>query len=77
MKSLIYSGGIALVLASVAVSGAEAQKKMSYEQAFAQCKQEVGGGPLGGEGLNTSSRYAAAGSCMKRYGFRLKKKSKA
>ena len=76
MKFLICSGSIAMVLALMFVSGAQAQKKMSYEQAFAQCKQEVGGGPLGGEGLNTSSRYAAAGSCMKRYGFRLKKKSK-
>ena len=44
MKSLICSG-IALAFALASITGAEAQgKKMSYEQAFAKCKQEMGGG---------------------------------
>ena len=77
MKSLICTGSIALAFALASITGAEAQgKKMSYEQAFAKCKQEMGGGALGGEGLNTAGRYAFAGGCMKKYGFRLKKKAK-
>ena len=47
MKSLICAGGIALAFALASISGAEAQKKMSYEQAFAKCKQEMGGGAAG------------------------------
>jgi hypothetical protein len=76
MKSLICTGGIALAFALASISGAEAQK-MSYEQAFAKCKQEMGGGGgMGNESGNTAGRYAAAGGCMQKYGFRLKKKAK-
>jgi hypothetical protein len=78
MKSLICTGGIALAFAVAFVTGAEAQgKKMSYEQAFAKCKQEMGGGGMANDqGGNTAGRYAAAGGCMNKYGFRLKKKAK-
>jgi len=77
MKSWICTGGIALAFALASVTGAEAQK-LSYQQAFAKCKQEMGGGAGMGndDGGNTSGRYAAAGSCMHKYGFRLKKKAK-
>ena len=75
MKSWICTGGIALAFALASVTGAEAQK-LSYQQAFAKCKQEMGGGGLGSESLNTAGRYAAAGGCMQKYGFRLKKKAK-
>ena len=79
MKTLICAGGIALAFALASITGAEAQgKKMSYEQAFAKCKQEMGGGAGMGsyERRNTAGRYAAAGGCMNKYGFRLKKKAK-
>jgi hypothetical protein len=76
MKSLICAGGIALVFALASMTGAEAQKKMSYQDAFAKCKQEMGGGPLAGEGLNSSPRYTAMSGCMKKYGLRLKKNAK-
>ena len=44
MKSLICTGGIALAFALASVTGAEAQKKMTYQEAFAKCKQEIGAG---------------------------------
>ena len=51
---------------------------MSYEQAFAKCKQEMGGsaGMGSDQGRNTAARYSAGGACMNKYGFRLKKKAK-
>ena len=76
MKSLICTGGIALAFALASITGAEAQKKMTYQEAFAKCKQELGGGSLGSESLNTAARHSAAGGCMQKYGFRLKKKAK-
>ena len=67
---------IAAVFGVIGISDALAQKKQSYEQTFAKCKQEMGGGPLGGEGLNSGPRYTAMSGCMKKYGYRLKKSSK-
>ena len=49
---------------------------MTYQEAFAKCKQEMGGGGMGSEGLNTAARYSFAGGCMKKYGYRLKKSAK-
>ena len=77
MKALICPVTIVLALALASITGAEAQKKMTYEQAFAQCKKEMGGGGMASDqGGNTAGRYAAAGGCMQKYGFRLKKKAK-
>ena len=80
MKSLICTGGIALAFALASIGGADAQqqRKMTYQAAFAKCKQEMGGGAGMGsdQGGNTAGRYAAAGGCMNKYGFRLKKKAK-
>ena len=69
---IIISCAVALVLTAGEAAAAKT-KKLSYEDAFAKCKQELGGGPLGGEALNTAGRYSAAGGCMKKYGYRLKK----
>ena len=62
MKALICTGSIVLAFALASITGAEAQKKMTYEQAFAKCKQEMGGGAGMGsdQGGNTAGRYAAA-----------------
>ena len=78
MKSLICTGGIALAFALASIGGADAQqqRKMTYQAAFAKCKQEMGGGGMGSEGLNTAARYSFAGGCMKKYGYRLKKSAK-
>jgi hypothetical protein len=65
------------VRATGSTAGVEAAaaktKKLSYEDAFAKCKQELGGGSLGNESLNTAGRHSAAGGCMKKHGYRLKK----
>jgi hypothetical protein len=76
LRSVTSVALIAAVFGVTGISDAFAQKKQSYEQTFAKCKQEMGGGPLGGEGLNSGPRYTAMSGCMKKYGYRLKKSSK-
>ena len=76
MKSLICTGGIALVFALASVTGAEAQKKMTYQDAFAKCKEEIKLSNQGGEMAGSAQRTSAGGACMHKYGFRLKKKAK-
>jgi hypothetical protein len=78
LKRVAFAGiAISSVMALVMTAGVDSAtaktKKLSYESAFAKCKQELGGGPLGGEALNTAGRYSAAGGCMKKYGYRLKR----
>ena len=68
---IAISSAMALVMTAGVDAAAAKTKKLSYESAFAKCKQELGGGP--GEGLNTAGRYSAGGGCMKKYGYRLKK----
>jgi hypothetical protein len=57
-----------------AVQDASAAKKMSYQDAFAKCKQEISAGAPGSESLSTAQRHSAGGACMHKYGYRLKKK---
>ena len=72
---------IAIVLASaaaltfVALPSAEAaKKKISYDDAWAKCQQDVRAN-VPGENTASAPRYARAGACMKKYGYRLKKSS--
>ena len=63
---------MALVL-TAGVDAATAKTKMlSYESAFAKCKQEIGA-TVPGEAATSGARYSAGGACMKKYGYRLKK----
>jgi hypothetical protein len=69
-------GIVALSLAAVAFCSAQdafAQKKLSYEQAMAKCREDVRGQVSGSEGVGTAARYARAGACMHTYGYRLKR----
>jgi hypothetical protein len=71
------SGMLALSLAAAfafaAATDALAQsKKPTYEQAWAQCKAQVDRTVPGDQ---ASARTSAGGACMKKYGYRLKKKS--
>ena len=67
----------ATLVAALACAGGSdalaAKKKMSYEDAFAKCKAEIGGSAPGNESLSTAARTSAGGACMKKYGYRLKK----
>jgi prephenate dehydratase len=62
----------AMLLALPDVASAQQTKKLSYEQAWAQCKQEIGKN-VPNESTTTAARYSAGGACMHKYGFRLKK----
>lgn len=73
MKSLICTGGIALMFAFASMTAAEAQKKMSYDKAFAECKMQVDRTVAADQ---PSARGTAGAACMKTHGYRLKKKSK-
>ena len=55
------------------VSDALAQKKLSYEQAWAACKAQVDRTVAGDQ---QGPRATAGASCMQKYGYRLKKKNK-
>jgi hypothetical protein len=60
-----------VVVASLAISpafGAAASKKLTREQAWAFCKKKLDE-RFGWD--QTQSRYAAGGSCMKRFGYNL------
>jgi hypothetical protein len=69
----IACSGLALAIAFSAAGTASAAKRLSYEEAFAKCKEEISK-TVPGENAGTPARYAAGGACMTRYGFRLKKK---
>lgn len=71
ISGAIVAGCTALALASVQATAA----KMTYEQAFAKCKDEIKASAPGSEALSTAQRSSAGGACMKKYGFRLKKGS--
>ena len=64
---------VAFAASALASGSAAAAKKMTYEQAFAKCKGEIGASAPGSEALSTAARHSAGGACMKKYGFRLKK----
>jgi hypothetical protein len=68
---------LALVLAlaaSLAYSDmAAAQKKLSYEQAWAQCKKEISANVPMSDTTTSAARQSAGAACMKKYGYRLKK----
>jgi hypothetical protein len=56
-----------------AVSPASAAKKVSYEQAWAKCKAEIGANVPMQDTTTSAARASAGGACMKKYGYRLKK----
>jgi hypothetical protein len=51
-------------------------KKLTYEQAYAACKKELDAGGVYGVNLDAKARYTAGAGCMKKYGLRLKRKTK-
>jgi hypothetical protein len=69
---------LAIVAASSAmfavtgVSDAMAQKKLSYEQAMAKCREETAG-IRQAEIANSVTRYTQISGCMMKYGHRAKK----
>jgi hypothetical protein len=71
MVALSFAG----VLIIFGAPDASAQKKLTYEDAYRRCKQQVDRVyPTGSEA--TTGRYLQGGACMKQYGFNLKKSDK-
>jgi hypothetical protein len=63
---------IAAAFGFIGVSDAFAQKKISYEKAWADCKAQIDRTVPGDQ---ASARASAGGACMKKHGYRLKKGS--
>ena len=75
LKFCQCSAMIALSCAAVlafSVPDAFAQKKLTYAQAFAQCKKDVVASTPG-EMASSTQRYSRGMACMKQLGFTLKK----
>lgn len=66
---------LSLVAALALCGPASAAKKVTYEQAWAKCKAEIGANVPGQDTTTSSARYSAGSACMKKYGYRLKKSS--
>ena len=62
------------VLVTFGAPDAFAPKKMTYEQAYRQCKKQVD--RTYPTSLETTGRYLHGGACMKQLGFNLKKSRK-
>jgi hypothetical protein len=69
---LVIALPLAAVFVFAAASHAVAQKKPSYEQAWAACKTQLDRTMPGDQ---QTARASAGAGCMKKYGYRLKKKS--
>jgi hypothetical protein len=49
-------------------------KKLTYEQAWAECRKDVQAN-LPGDATQSAARYTRGAGCMKQHGYRLKKSS--
>ena len=64
---------LAMPLALADTASAAKAKKLSYEEAWAECKKDVAF--LGGDAATSAGRYTRGAACMKQHGYRLKKSS--
>ncbi len=64
-----------LFAATNMTSAQQAAKKLTYEQAWAFCKQQVTS-VLGTDSTTSAGRYTRGAACMREQGYRLKKSSK-
>jgi hypothetical protein len=67
---------VGMLFAATDTSSAQQQaaKRLTYEQAWAYCKQQVTS-VLGTDATTTAGRYTRGAACMKQQGYRLKKSS--
>ena len=73
--TIIALSACMLLAATDTSSAQQAAKKLTYEQAWAFCKQQVTS-VLGNEATTTAGRYTRGSACMREQGYRLKKSSK-
>jgi hypothetical protein len=83
MEEIMFGARQACKIAALSFAGvlvvfgapdAFAQKKLTYEQAYRQCKKQVD--RTYPTSLETTGRYLQGGACMKQLGFDLKKSNK-
>jgi hypothetical protein len=72
VKSLMNALLLTSAFGFFGVTDALAQKKISYEKAWADCKQQIDRTVPGDQ---ASARTSAGAACMKKHGYRLKKSS--
>ena len=70
-SSLAFALPLSAVFGFFAISDAVAQKKLSYEQAWTTCKAQIDRTVAGDQ---QTARASAGAGCMRKYGYRLKKK---
>ena len=74
LLGLVATLSVALPLALAdTASAAPKAKKLTYEQAWAECKKDVAF--LGSEATTSAARYTRGAGCMKQHGYRLKRSS--
>jgi len=71
--AIAMSGAVLLGLVDTASAQTKA-KKLTYEQAWAECKKDVTS-TLGADTTTSAGRYTRGAACMKQHGYRLKKSS--
>jgi hypothetical protein len=74
--SLTVAAAVFTAVAFTGPASAQATKKMTYEQAYTACKKELDTAGAPGVNVSAQARYNMGSGCMKKYGFRLKKKAK-
>jgi hypothetical protein len=72
-KMIAIAAGAVLLLVQTAPAQ---EKKMTYKEAYAKCKQELDQSGTFGVNVDAKARYTQGAGCMQKYGFRLKKKAK-
>ena len=71
---ITLSAGMLFAATDMTSAQQQAAKRLTYEQAWAVCKQQVTS-VLGGDTTTTAGRYTRGAACMKQHGYRLKKSS--
>ena len=75
LSSIAVVGSLGTLLMTADVASAQKKaKKLTYEQAWAECRKDVQSA-LPGDPTASAARYTRGAGCMKQHGYRLKKSS--
>ena len=73
---LTVAATVAAAMFFVEPASAQATKKMTYADAYTACKKELDTAGAPGVNVSAQARYTMGAGCMKKHGYRLKKKAK-
>jgi hypothetical protein len=75
LLGVVMALSIGLLFAATDTASAQKKaKKLTYEQAWAECRKDVQAN-LPGDTTQSAARYTRGAGCMKQHGYRLKKSS--